>query len=397
MALRIISILFMSMAVNIYIAVAPSILGALVDYQGLSTDVAGRLSSYNFWGATVSTIFAIVFLHRPGWNLRLTMLACLSLVILTSLASVWFVGSVAALGFVRFVNGLGAGLGYTVACVAIVGTRLVERSYAILFGAPYLVGGAGLALLPYVYHSSGIEGAFYGMGAINLIACGLLPFFPTTVAGTGETNNNAPSDLERSLLALSSLVLAALFLHYVLNTGVWTYFERIGAAFGMSPERAGALLGPSMSAAIVGMVAAWLLGDRIGYLRPIYIGTVAIALSTLSLLLSSSEIVFGVGTAVFNASITLVTPYFIAILATLVPSGRGVTAANIVTMAGVSVGPFLLSFMIANGDFRPSIVLTAAGFVVVIALLWCFARKLEHTAIGHEQLKKQCGNSVTPG
>ena len=181
MVLRIVSILVISTTTNIYIPVAPSILGALVDYQGLSNEVAGRLISYNFWGATFATVLAVFILHRPGWNLRLTMFGCLLLVIVSSVAAVWMAGSVETLGVVRFVNGLGAGLGFTVAAVALVGTPQVERSYAILYGLPFLISGAGLALLPYVYHAAGIEGAFYGFGAINILACGLLPFFPRTV------------------------------------------------------------------------------------------------------------------------------------------------------------------------------------------------------------------------
>ena len=186
MAMKVISILVIGMAVNVYIPVAPSILGALVDYQGLSNDVAGRLISYNFWGATVATVMAVFIVHRRGLNLRLTILACLLLVVLTSGASVWFAGNVPMLGVVRFANGVGAGLGFTVGAVALIGTRHVERSYAIFYGSPFLISGAGLAFLPYVYQTSGIEGAFYGMGAINLLACGLLPFYPRYIAADGQ-------------------------------------------------------------------------------------------------------------------------------------------------------------------------------------------------------------------
>lgn len=390
MVLRIVSAIILGMAVNIYIPVAPSILGALVDYQGLTTAVAGRLISYNFWGATVGTVLAIFILHRPGWNLRLTMFACVLLVVITSGASVWFSGNVPALGMVRFVNGLGAGLGFTVSCVSVVGTPRVERSYAILYGSPFLISGAGLALLPYVYQSAGIEAAFYGMGAINLLACGFLPFMPRTISPAKATTDDSRPHLDRRLLLLAGLVIGALFLHYVFNSGIWAYFERLGVAAGMSAETAGAILGPSMSAAIVGMVAASILGGRIGYLRPIYIGIAAIIFATFSLLYSSSEPVFFVGTAVFNASITFVTPYFVAILANLIPSGLGVTAANIMTIAGFSTGPFLVSFLVANNDFRPSIILTAAGFTVVYVLVFAFSRVLRMQRTGFAYLKQTC-------
>ena len=390
MALRILSAIYIGMAANIYIPVAPSILGAMVDYQGLGNDVAGRLIAYNFWGATVSTVLALFILHRPGWNLRLTAGVCLLLVILTSFAAIAFADNVQALAVIRFANGIGAGLGFTVCCVAVVGTPNVERSYAILYGSPFLISGAGLALLPQVYRAVGIEGAFIGMAAFNVAALFLLPFIPRSVGAETAEKSDQPLTIDARLYPLCALVLGALFLHYVFNSGIWTYFERLGVAAGMTAEVAGAILGPGMSAAILGMIAASLLGDRLGYLRPIYLGTAAILASTLALLFSSEALVFGLATALFNASITFVTPYFVAILAMLVPSGFGVTAANVMTIAGFSTGPFVISFVVASGDFTLSILITGIGFVIVLFLVHLFARRLDRGPAELAPLRSLC-------
>ena len=390
MALRIISIIVLGTVVNIWIALSPSILGALVDYQGLRIDAAGRLISYNILGTTVATVLAIYIVHRPGANLRLMMFVCVFLVIITSGASVWFAGDFTALSVVRFINGLGAGLGFTVSTVAAIGTPNITRTYAILYGSAFLVGGIGLALLPYVYEFAGIEGAFYGMGLINLLACGLLPFFPKKISQEESIAEKPRLQLDRVFILMSGLVLGALFLHYLFNSGIWTYFERLGVAAGMSAKTTGAILGSSTLAAILGMIAASILGNRFGYLRPIYMGTATITIATLSLFYSSSELVFGIGTALFNASITFVTPYFIAILANLIPKGLGVSTANVVTIAGYAAGPFLLSFMVANNDFRLSIFLTAFGFIVVYAMVVFFSRILRREADGYTELKESC-------
>ena len=390
MALRIISIIVLGTVVNIWIALSPSILGALVDYQGLRIDAAGRLISYNIMGTTVATVLAIYIVHRPGANLRLMMFVCAFLVIITSGASVWFAGDFTALSVVRFINGLGAGLGFTVSTVAAIGTPNITRTYAILYGSAFLVGGIGLALLPYVYEFAGIEGAFYGMGLINLLACGLLPFFPKKISQEESIAEKSWLQLDRVFILMSGLVLGALFLHYLFNSGIWTYFERLGVAAGMSAKTTGAILGSSTLAAILGMIAASILGNKFGYLRPIYMGTATITIATLSLFYSSSELVFGIGTALFNASITFVTPYFIAILANLIPKGLGVSTANVVTIAGYAAGPFLLSFMVANNDFRLSIFLTAVGFIVVYALIVLFSRILKREADGYTELKESC-------
>tara|TARA_B000000460_G_scaffold57913_1_gene38605 strand:+ start:271 stop:1473 length:1203 start_codon:yes stop_codon:yes gene_type:complete len=389
-ALRIISIIVLGTVVNIWIALSPSILGALVDYQGLRIDAAGRLISYNILGTTVATVLAIYIVHRPGANLRLMMFVCVFLVIITSGASVWFAGDFTALSVVRFINGLGAGLGFTVSTVAAIGTPNITRTYAILYGSAFLVGGIGLALLPYVYEFAGIEGAFYGMGLINLLACGLLPFFPKKISQEESIAEKPRLQLDRVFILMSGLVFGALFLHYLFNSGIWTYFERLGVAAGMSAKTTGAILGSSTLAAILGMIAASILGNRFGYLRPIYMGTATITIATLSLFYSSSELVFAIGTALFNASITFVTPYFIAILANLIPKGLGVSTANVVTIAGYAAGPFLVSFMVANNDFRLSIFLTAFGFIVVYAMVVFFSRILRREADGYTELKESC-------
>jgi predicted MFS family arabinose efflux permease len=244
-------------------------------------------------------------------------------------------------------------------------------------------------LLPHVYRTHGIEGAFYGMGFLSLACIALLPLFPKTVAREEPRTADAAAGPEGGARRLAALALAALLLHYLFNSGIWTYFERIGVAAGMTPETAGAILGPGMSAAIFGMIAASLLGDRLGYVKPVYLGTTAIMLATIALLASSSQVVFGLATAVFNASITFVTPYMVAILALLVPSGVGVTAANVATIVGFAAGPFLVSFMVAGGAFAPAIVVTAAGFVVVLVLYAWFVRRLGREP-GLDRLKALC-------
>ena len=169
------AIIVTGLIADIYLAVAPSLLGAMVDYQGISPRLSGQLISYNFFGSGLGTLLAPVALSRSNWNIRLTMLAALGTVSVTSVLSVWLVGSNSALSLVRFLSGLGTGVGFTAACVALVGLPNVERWYAILYGSPFVVGGVGIALLPSVYVSVGVTGAFYGIAALCLAACALLP------------------------------------------------------------------------------------------------------------------------------------------------------------------------------------------------------------------------------
>jgi hypothetical protein len=352
-------------------------------------DVAGRMTSYDFWGATAGTVLAAFLLHRPGWNLRATMLGCMLLVIVTSGASVWLAHDLDTLAMVRLLNGIGTGLGYTCACVAVVGTPRMERTYAILYGTPFVISGVGMAFLPRVYESVGIEGAFYLMAAVNIAALVMLPLFPRTINAAAPRTAGALAGIPPGVRMLAGLMLAGLVVHYLFNSGIWAYFDRLGVAAGMTAERAGTILGPGMAASIVGMIAASVLGDRWGYVKPIFAGITAIVAATLALIGTPSEIVFGIGTALFNASISFVAPYMVAILALLIPSGLGVTAANIGMVTGFAAGPFVISFLVTGGDFTSALVVTAAGFVAAGILFAGFARCLSREA-GLERLKALC-------
>ena len=382
----VLSILVVSTTTNLAIPIAPSLLGALVDYQGFSNEAAGRLISLNFWGATAATVFGLFIVHPLRWDLRLTMLGCLLLVMLSAAPSVWMTDNITAVAAARFANGVGAGLAFTVGAIALVGTPQAERSYAILYGLPFLISGAGLAALPLVYRNVGIEGAFLGMAALNLLACALLRYFPRRPRPQPAHSQSAPDAGEKSFLFLPGLLLTALTLHYVFNSGIWTYFERLGVAYGHSAETAGAVLGPAMSAAIFGMAAAALLGDRFRHVPPILAGTLLIAISSLALLLSGEILVFAVATALFNASITFVTPYFVALLASLVPSGTGVAAANVATLAGFSTGPLLVSLLISGNSFRGSILLTTAGFLAVCGIVLAFSKAVRGSGLAQARL-----------
>jgi hypothetical protein len=367
------AIIVTGLIADIYLAVAPSLLGAMVDYQGISPRLSGQLISYNFFGSGLGTLLAPVALSRSNWNIRLTMLAALVTVSVTSVLSVWLVGSNSALSLVRFLSGLGTGVGFTAACVALVGLPNVERWYAILYGSPFVVGGVGIALLPSVYVSVGVTGAFYGIAALCLAACALLPWFPRHIGEADRQSAPAPGQLSGAGWLASGLLLSAFFLHYVFNSGIWTYFERLGVSFGMTPEYTGAVLGPGMAAGIIGMLLASWLGNRMAPVRAITAGTLVIFATTALLLAEPSGLAFALVAALFNASIPFVTPYFVGPLSRLVPRGLGVMAANAALMLGFASGPMLVSLTISGDEFTGAILLTMAGFLAVLVLTGLFA------------------------
>ena len=372
-AARILGIVLVGTAANTFVAVVPSMVGGLVDYGGLSSRVAGQTVTYEFAGASISTFASIFILHRSNWNLRATAFVCLLISASCNFASTFSYHEVHLLQALRFADGLGAGMSFSAAAIALVGFPHTERAYAALYGSPFLVGGVGMATFPHIFAWMGIEGGFFLLGMASVVGLLLLPLFPRRPLT--DATSEVP-EVEGGTASWSTgavLVMAALFVHYICNSGIWTYFDRIGVAAGLSAQTAGLILGPSTILALAGMSAAAVLGDRWGFVRPIIAGTVAIAVSSLLLFFAQGIFLFAAGTAIFNASITFVTPYFFALLAQLVPSGRAVVVGNLVLWFGFAAGPFLLSFVVGGDDFRVAIGLTVVGFGCCLALVGLFA------------------------
>ncbi len=368
------SILMVGIAGNAFTPFAPSIIGALVDYLEFSLEAAGRLTSLEFGATSLGTVVSTLCLHRPGLNLKRIAFFCLVALIVCNLLTVFSYANMALLATCRFVSGFAAGITWCAAAVTVTRIKDVERTSALLYGSPYFMGAMGLSFLPLIYPYYGVSGAYFTIIFICSLAVPvLLLYFPAGAhpQAAGNAANKSFSSQEISWLGLGILLLA-LFINYAANSGIWSYFERLGVSYGHTAKTVGPVVGASQLLALVGVFCAAVLGGRVGEIKPILIGTLLITMSTLLLLFSSSLTMFFCAMAIFNFSITFLTPYYFVLLGRLTPSGRGVLWGNLVLWLGFSSGPALVSLVIKNGNFDLSIILTIVGFIISALLILAF-------------------------
>ncbi|MDE0514230.1 MAG: MFS transporter [Gammaproteobacteria bacterium] len=369
------SIVMVGTAGNAFTPFAPSIIGALVDYLDFSLETAGRLASLEFGATSLGTIASVFYLHRPRLNLKRVALVCLGILVACNAVTIFAYDSVTLFSTCRFVSGFTAGVTWCTAAVAVTRVRDVERTTAILYGSPYLMGAIGLTLLPMIYPYYGVTGAYY---TIILICIAAVPFlmlyYPEDprLSSAGEEQSEGLADNRVQWLALGVLLLA-LFINYAANSGIWSYFERLGVSYGHAAKTVGPIVGASQLVALAGMFCAAALGGRLGEIKPILAGTVLITASTFFLFYSASLTVFFCATAVFNFSITFLTPYYFILLGRMTPSGRGVLWGNLILWLGFSSGPALVSLFLENGNFDLSIAMTIVGFIISAILVLVFS------------------------
>lgn len=368
------SIILVGTAGNAFTPFAPSIIGALVDYLEFSLETAGRLASLEFGATSLGTIAAVFYLHRPGLDLKRIALVCLGVLVTCNVVTVFAYDSLMLFSACRFVSGFVAGVTWCTAAVAVTRIRDVERTTAILYGSPYLMGAIGLSFLPMIYPYYGVSGAYYTIILICIVAVPfLLRYYPEdpqpVPADAGKSERLSDNRVPR--LALGVLLLA-LFINYAANSGIWSYFERLGVSYGHTAKAVGPIVGASQLVALAGVFCAAALGGRLGETGPILAGTVLITISTFFLFYSSSLGIFFCATALFNFSITFLTPYYFILLGRMTPSGRGVLWGNLILWLGFSSGPALVSLFLANGNFDVSIVMTIVGFITSGILVLVF-------------------------
>ena len=369
------SIVMVGTAGNAFTPFAPSIIGALVDYLEFSLETAGRLASLEFWATSLGTIASVFYLHRPGLNLKRIALVCLGILVACNAVTIFAYDSLTLFSTCRFVSGFTAGVTWCTAAVAVTRVRDVERTTAILYGSPYLMGAIGLTFLPMIYPYYGVSGAYY---TIILICIAAVPFlvlyYPEDprLSSTGEEKSEGSSGNQVQWLALGVLLLA-LFINYAANSGIWSYFERLGVSYGHAAKTVGPVVGASQLVALAGMFCAAALGGRLGEIKPILTGTIFITISTFFLFYSASLTVFFCATAIFNFSITFLTPYYFILLGRMTPSGRGVLWGNLILWLGFSSGPALVSLFIEDGNFDLSIAVTIVGFIISTILVLVFS------------------------
>ena len=288
---RTLSVILVGLAGMDFLILEPGMVGAMVDYSGLTQQQAGQIAATHMAGATFGTFFVTVVVSKVNLN-KLVSLA-LGLVIAAELALIGF-DSMITLGTARFFAGLGDGLLMATAFAVIGGMQQADRVFGLLIFAHFLSGALVFPLLPIGLPMVGIEGLYIGFAAMALLALCTMRWFPAHVRA--EISGRGSS----SLPWVSAVIcLCAFLLLYMPNGAVWAYLERIGHAAGISNQILGFSLSASLIVGLPGAMLPALIGLRFGRTLPLLIGMVSIIVSVLLLVGSFGAIQYTVAVCLF--------------------------------------------------------------------------------------------------
>ncbi len=348
----------------------PLLLGALSEGLGLEPDAAGVVGSVELACVALASLSASTRVHRLSRR-RLALVGGV-LAVLGHLSSA-FADQYAMLLAARALAGIGEGLALAAANAASAAAHDPER----LFAKVAIVGGLGaaalLAVLPLASGGYGYRGGFGVLAGVCLASLPLLLWLPRPPGlgplhfGTRERGHGARA----APVLIAAMVLAAG------EGALWAFTERIGAAIGLSGPAIGGLLAATTAAGLIGAGVATWLGTRAGRVRPLALGLLGLAASTLAVSYASDTGLYAGGLLVWGLSFFFVTPYLLGTAAALDPSGRYVAASSGMTSIGIALGPALGGLVVASASNAALGWLVCACALLALALVAPVALSLD--------------------
>lgn len=361
-----IAIISAGIAGNAGIALSPLLLSGMAQFLQFDDQRLGELAAGAAIGSSLVTLSAVFFISRKGWPLRRTVIVALCVYAAINLAIPLLFTEPILLQTAIFLGGCCSGLVWSAATTALTIVPNNERIVAFFYGTPYLTGLVVQPLMPVVFANWGLGTAYSGIAAASILALLVMRAFPARAMGVVHAiEEPAAEPSSRAGVVNVAILLAALLMQYLANSGLWVYFDRIGHVSGHTPQASANVVALGSGMALAGTALAIGLTSRLRPIPTIIGVNVAMALVTVLFLAANHYIAFVFAVSLFNVMITFITPFFIIFLTRMSSSpGRTALGANICMFAGFAFGPLIVGRMTEGGDFSTAVVATSIAFLV---------------------------------
>jgi DHA1 family inner membrane transport protein len=341
----------------------------------LSDQQLGFVASWDINATAAAIGAATLLISRMNW--RVLALLGTALIVVGNLWTAEthdFTGIVMA----RVCTGIGEGLAIAVAFAALGSAANPDRAFGIYLIVGLAVSAAALALFPILQGAFGAQTTFRGIAAVALASSLLLIWLP-------DCNPKVVTAEPGAALCSRGLAFAGLlgvFLYFIAQGAMWSYFERIGNASGVNPVRIGQAMAISSFAGGAGSLVAILWSSRTGRTWPLIVSG---GISIVSFYLLSGHVtaaVLIVAGILFNFAWNLSQPLLSGICADADVKGRVVVAMGCIQTIGFGAGPALGALVLHDHNFMPVASLSAAVLLASLVIVVSGIRAEHRRALG---------------
>lgn len=345
------------------ILIVPGFVMLVGAQSGLDDRHLGFVAAWDINSMAATIGLATFLISRLNWrHLALAGLVLIALGdLLTSLSHGY-----PAMAAARICAGAGEGLGVGVSFAALGSAANPDRAFGIYLVVCLTVAAAILAVLPSAQQRFGAGSVFVALGAITLASAALLPWLPARNPRAASWADAPPPVFK----ALAVAGLTGVFLNFIAEGAMWSYFGRIGAASGVAPVTIGAAMGLSSFSGMGGALLAITVVNRLGRIVPLAVSGVISVLSFWLLHGHVTATVLITAGVLLNFGWNMAQPLFSGVCAEADAQGRVVVAMGCIQTVGFGLGPAIAALTLRDNDFSPviwmSIGVLAASLLVVI-------------------------------
>jgi DHA1 family inner membrane transport protein len=322
----------------------------------------GFIAAWDINASAVAIGLAMFLIGRMNWR----HLAWAGLVLIT-LGNFWTAASdgYSAIVAARVCAGLGEGLAIAVCFAALGCASNPDRAFGIYLVVGLTFSAALLALLPVLQSHFGSPLVFAGIGVVVLASAPLMVWLPhCNPAAQSWQYGSTSFSME---LAASGLI--GVFLYFIAQGAMWSYFERIGAASAIDPVVIGQAMGMSSFAGVGGALLAATVCTSYGRILPLCLSGVLSLLSFWLLhghVTPAALITSGI---LLNFGWNLAQPLLSGVCANADSRGRVVVAMGCIQTVGFGVGPALAALILHDRNFSPAIWMSMIVLVVSLVIV----------------------------
>jgi predicted MFS family arabinose efflux permease len=342
--------------------IQPGIVQGFVTELGVSEGEAVNLAGLEMLGVALATIALAAWGGRIGW--RTIVALGLALAIAGDLGSALSTASPLFPWF-RFLTGLGEGTIISISFTFVGITVHAERNVALYLVMLLTYGAFGLWYLPEFLAMFGLPVLFYAFAALSVLALLTIRFVPHAYSSEEMANPEA-----RQLSRLFLLSALAGVLAYNLAQGIaWAILFLVGTGAGIDQQHVADALFLSQILAIGGALSSVFLADKLNRNAAIATGIMAGAASIALLLGKPTFILFTVGVCGFNVLWNFVLPFILGRICDFDESGRMMSYAIAMQMAGLGAGPLIAAQLLDGSGYRTVELVCITMFVASYVLL----------------------------
>ena len=346
------------------IMIVPGFVMLIGTQSGLDDRHLGFVAAWNINATAVAMGLATFLIARVNW--RHLALVGAGLIVVGNLFTA-FSHSYSTIVAARVCTGIGEGLAIAVSFAALGSASNPDRAFGIYLVVGLTVSALVLAVLPWLQASVGSAGVFTGIAALVALCCTLVVWLPERSPSTTARGDAAP--VVSKELTLSGL--SGVFLYFLAQGAMWSYFERIGSASGVDSGFIGEAMGLSSFAGTGGALLATLVCTRLGRVVPLIASGVISIFSFYLLGGHVTPAALMIAGLLFNFSWNLAQPLLSGVCAEADCQGRVVVAMGCIQTVGFGLGPAAAALLLRGHDFSPvawmSTVVLALSLAIVLA------------------------------